>query len=233
MHTIKAVLIDDEELAIASLKWQLTEFCPQVELVATFTSPKKAFNFLENRQDINLCFLDIDMPEMSGFDFLKLWEQSPPFDVIFATAYNEFAIKAFKVSAFDYLLKPIDEDELMGTIVKYNKKIIPGDWNTKIDLLFRNLQNTNTYPDRISLSTREGVHLVNVPQIIHLEAYKNYTTVYLKNQSSIVVSKTIKEFESLLDPFTFIRVHQSHIINWQEVSTYQRGQNGSLLLTDG
>lgn len=233
MQTIKTVLVDDEELAIASLKWQMEEFCPQVEIVATFTSPRLAFNFLEDRKDIQLCFLDIDMPEMSGFDFLKLWEKPPPFDVIFATAYNEFAIKAFKVSAFDYLLKPIDEEELMNTIQKFNNKLEKSDWNKKINLLYQSLNQTTSYPDRISLATREGVHLVSVDQIIHLEAYKNYTSVYLQQQGTIVVSKTIKDIEQLLDPTVFVRVHQSHIVNWQQVSTYQRGQNGSLVLTNG
>ena len=229
------MLIDDEELAIATLVWQLEEFCPEVEVVKTFTSPSVAYDYLAVNSGIDLCFLDIDMPEMSGFEFLRKWEQGPPFDVVFATAYNEFAIKAFKVSAFDYLLKPIDEEELVGTIQKYAQKIASSDLTSKLDFLYQqlNLPSQKNYAIRISLPTREGIHLVNTDKIIRLEAFKNYTSVYAEGKSTIVVSKTIKDMEKLLDPTTFIRVHQSHVVNWQKISTYQRGQGGSLTLEDG
>lgn len=229
------MLIDDEELAIATLVWQLEEFCPEVEVVKTFTSPSVAYDYLAVNSGIDLCFLDIDMPEMSGFDFLRKWQQAPPFDVIFATAYNEFAIKAFKVSAFDYLLKPIDEEELIGTIEKYTDKIASNDLTSKLDMLYQQLHLSQqaAYPTRISLPTREGIHLVDVDKIIRLEAFKNYTSVYAEGKSTIVVSKTIKDMERLLNPDLFMRVHQSHVVNWKKISTYQRGQGGSLILEDG
>ena len=116
---------------------------------------------------------------------------------------------------------------------KYGQKILASDWNDKINLLYQNLHPQNSFPSRIPLSTREGVHLIDVEQIIHLEAFKNYTSVYLNNQGTIVVSKTIKDLEQLLDPAVFIRVHQSHIVNWNRISTYHRGQNGTLVMTNG
>lgn len=232
MYPIRAVLIDDEELSIASLSWQLKEFCPNVEVVNTFTSPTKAYEFLADKQDITLCFLDIDMPEMSGFDFLELWQGTPPFDVIFTTAYNEFAIQAFKVSAVDYLLKPIDEEELITTIKKYSQN---NHWNAKMHLLYQQLQlpQSPPYSARISVSTREGIHLIETKHILYLEAFKNYTSIFIEGKPTIVVSKTLKDIEQLLAPSVFLRVHQSYIVNWQKVITYQRGQGGTLILVNG
>lgn len=231
-NPLKCVIIDDEQLAIDTLKWQLTEFCERIQVVETFTNPKMAYSFLEDNS-IDLCFLDIDMPEMSGFDFLKLWENNPPFDIIFATAYSEYAIKAFKVSALDYLLKPIDEEDLVLTVKKYKTKKHSDSLNAQLSLLIHQLDNTQKYADRIALPTIEGVHLINTTDIYRLEADNNYTTLYLNSAPSLLVSKTLKEVEKILNPSTFFRIHQSHTINLKMVKLYQRGRGGNVTLEDG
>ncbi|MEO0469214.1 MAG: LytTR family DNA-binding domain-containing protein [Bacteroidota bacterium] len=228
---IQAIIIDDEQLAVDTLSWQLREFCPEIEIVGQFINPRLAFEWLQENQ-VKLCFLDIDMPEMSGFDFLTLWPM-PPFEVIFTTAYDAFAIRAFKVSAFDYLLKPIDEEELVRSVQKFQSRQQPSRLVDQLSLLMQNIQPASSqYPDRIALSTLEGIHLVNVAEIVRLEADKNYTTFMFDERAPIVISKSIKEAEQLLSPQQFFRVHQSHTVCLAKIARYQRGTGGSLTMTN-
>ncbi len=231
MDLITAVLIDDEQLALDTLQWQLKEFCPSVVVAASFTNPRLAYQYLcEHKVDV--CFLDIDMPEMTGFEFLQQWETFH-FDVIFATAYSEFAIQAFKVSAFDYLLKPIDEEDLIQTLEKYQHKKQKPKVSEQLSLLLNQLhQPTQQYSTRIALATTEGIHLVDVNQIIRLEADKNYTTVHLLDRAPVIISKTLKEVECVLDPNRFFRVHQSHTIDLQKVDMYHKGRGGNVTLSN-
>jgi two-component system LytT family response regulator len=230
MKKITAIIIDDEQLAIETLSWQLKEFCPAIHLLNSFTNPIHAQQFLQNNE-VDLCFLDIDMPEMNGFEFLQFWTK-PPFDIIFTTAYSEFAIKAFKVAAFDYLLKPIDEEELLQTIHKYQNQQQGKRLQDQLSLLYQQLHTPSSFSDRIALSTQEGVYMIAVKNIIRLEADNNYTTVIIEDRSPIVLSKTLKEVESLLDPTIFLRVHQSHTIQLSKIEIYHRGRGGSLRMSN-
>lgn len=229
---ITCIIVDDEQLAIDTLKWQLKEFCVGIKIVKTFTNPINAQEYIQSNK-VDLCFLDIDMPEMTGFQFLEFWNNDPPFDVIFATAYSEYAIQAFKVSALDYLLKPIDEEDLVQTINKYQKKKSPNPLNDQLSLLLGQLNTPKDYPERIALPTMEGVHMVDITDISRLESDSNYTTVHLDSTRQIVVSKTLKEVESVLDPQLFLRIHQSHTINLKKVKLYQRGRGGNVTLDSG
>lgn len=226
----KAIIVDDEQLAIDTLRWQIKEFCTGLEIVESFTNPIHALEYLQEHT-VDLCFLDIDMPEMSGFDLLKrLGDYS--FDVIFTTAFDQYAINAFKVSALDYLLKPIDEEELAQTVKKYlesSKK----SYERQIELMLEQLRTRKSYSGRIALGTAEGVHFINVEKIIRLESDKNYTTIVLRDSKSIVVSKTIKDVEKLLDPDTFIRIHKSHVVNYNAIEVYHRGSGGEVELSNG
>ncbi len=229
---IKAVCIDDEQLALDTLCWQLSEFCPEVKVVAQFTRPREALSYL-NSNDVDLCFLDIDMPELNGFQLLEEYG-TPEFGVIFTTAYSEYAIKAFKVSALDYLLKPIDEEELVKTIARYSALQQPRSISEQLKLLTSQLQARGVeYPDRIALSTAEGIHMVAVDEVLRLQADNNYTTVYLRDGRKIIVSRTLKDVESLLDPRKFLRIHQSHCIQISGISMYQRAAGGTLVMSDG
>lgn len=234
MSNIKAIILDDEQLAIDTLIWQINNYCQEINIVGTFTNPLEAQKYIY-ANPIDLCFLDIDMPEMTGFEFIDLWDITP-FDIIFTTAYSEHAIRAFKVSALDYLLKPIDEEELETALEKYTssfKSPKTQDTNDQIKLLLNQLSNQEAYAERIALPTSEGVHFAHVKDILRLEADKNYTTVYFDEASPILLSKTLKEVEQLLDPERFFRVHQSHTIDLQKISIYHRGTGGSITMTNG
>ncbi|MEL6556969.1 MAG: LytTR family DNA-binding domain-containing protein [Bacteroidota bacterium] len=226
---IKSVLVDDEQLSLDTLKWQLSEFCPEVVITGAFDNPNEAEVFL-NENEIDICFLDIDMPEMNGFELLKQ-VKNRSFDVIFVTAYSEYAIKAFKVSAFDYLLKPIDEDDLVTCMKNYSMKA-KDNIAQRIDLLFHQIQNKSDVPEKVAFHTSEGIHIVKQNQIIHLEAHRNYTTIYREKDSSIIVSKTLKEVEKLLSNDQFFRIHQSHTINLSKVDMYHRGRGGSVTMNN-
>ncbi len=240
-ETIKCIILDDEKLAIDTLKWQLKEFCDGIEIIETFTNPVIATDFLKNNQiKIDICFLDIEMPEMNGFEFLNEWKNSTiPFDVIFTTAYNEFAVQAFRANACDYLLKPIDEDDLMDSIQNYREKYhnhkdkenLANQIQTLAKQLNYNLYNLSK--EKISLPTSEGIHIVPLHTIIRLEADKNYTHIFCKENKKILISKTIKELEINLNPSLFVRIHQSHIVNLDCIMMYKKGKNGgSIILED-
>jgi len=233
MNTDKltAVIIDDEQLAIDTLMWQINEFCYNIKILDTFTNPKKAFTYIKENK-IDLCFLDIDMPEISGFDFIKMFPDIN-FDIIFTTAYSEYAIKAFKVSAFDYLLKPIDEEELINTIHKYKKANEKVNTSQQLNILINQLIHPNRFPDRIAIPTIDGINMIDINNIIRLEANNNYTKIHLVKNQSILISKTLKETESTLDPNRFIRIHQSHTIDIHKVETYEKGSGGNVKLKNG
>lgn len=231
MSKTTCIIIDDEQLAIDTLEWQIKEFCKELEIKASFTDPTAAIDYLDNNT-VDLCFLDIDMPEMSGFTFLTHWDGDPPFAFIFTTAYSQYAIEAFKVSAFHYLLKPIDEDDLVSTIEKYRKQSQTKSVRGQLEIMMEQLQKPKSYASRIALPTIEGIHMVNVIDIIRLEADNNYTTIYTSDEC-LIVSRTLKDIDALLDPKRFVRIHQSHTIDIQKVKLYQRGRGGSVILIDG
>ena len=227
---ITAVLIDDEQLALDTLRWQLGEFCPEVEVKATFRNPREAVSYL-NRYSPDICFLDVDMPEMNGFEMLKKLEKRPE-EVVFVTAYSEYAIRAFKVSAFDYLLKPIDEEELLATINNYLEQR-KGRLEDRLEILMSQMTEVPKEPEKIALSTSEGLHIVKQSGIIHLEAERNYTTVHQEGRGPLIISKTLKDVEKLLNPQHFVRIHQSHTINLSKVEIYHKGRGGSVTMSNG
>lgn len=213
----KACILDDENLAIASLRVDLERFFPEIELVKTFNKPSEAIVFL-NENVIDVLFLDIEMPEMKGIDFLdKIGKFN--FDVIFTTAYDEFAIKAFKLNATDYILKPVLVEDLKLAI---NKVIEKKKHNTNINK-----------PSKIALSDSTGIEFVHLDNILYCIADKNYTTFYFKNKTTKIVSKNIGEFEKLLDKSDFFRIHQSSIVNLNYISKLTKGDNTSIFMEDG
>jgi len=229
---ITCIILDDEQLAIDTLNWQVEEFLEGIDVKATFTNPKKAIEYIQSNE-IELCFLDIDMPEMTGFEFLKTWNYQPPFDFIFTTAYSQYAIDAFKVSAFNYLLKPIDEEDLVTTIKKYKEQKKSTSVSEQLSILMHQIKKPESFPKRIALPTLEGIHMVDPENIVRLEADNNYTSIHLIDNRTIIVSKTLKEIDSMLDPSRYFRIHQSHTIDVQKIKMYQRGRGGSVTMKDG
>lgn len=215
---VKVCIIDDESLAIDSLRIDLERHCPEIEIVQTFQSPTKALEFVKN-QKIDILFLDIDMPIMNGLQFVEQLGNFN-FDVIFTTAYDQYALSAIKLKATDYLLKPVSIDDLKNAILPIISKL-------KLN------NNTNKKPQKIALSDSTGIEFIAIEQIMYCVADKNYTTFYLLNGNKKLVSKNIGEYEKLLDADNFLRIHQSSIININYINKLTKGENASVIMQDG
>ncbi|MEL6986880.1 MAG: LytTR family DNA-binding domain-containing protein [Bacteroidota bacterium] len=225
---MKAVLIDDEKHCIITLTKMLEWHCPNVEVVATFTNPELALEELPSLK-LDILFLDIAMPEMSGFDFL---DKSPhdQFQTIFTTAYDEYAIEAFKVHAIAYLLKPIDEEDLKQAIT-YAEKNQSKEQSDQIQKLLEKFSNKSTF-QKIAIPTSEGLEFIKLNEIIRCQADSNYSIIYLTSGKKKVVSKNLKVLEGMLDESIFFRSHHSHIVNINFISKYLKGKDGQLILED-
>ena len=227
---IRTAIIDDEPHATKSLEILLAEDCPQIQVIATFNHPAEALIFLRSNQ-IDLLFLDIDMPFMNGFELLN--RLAPVnFDIIFVTAYDQYAIKAFKFSAFDYLLKPVDEIELINSVRKFENQKKNNTQNTNFEHLLEIFKSGQSTVKRIALPTLEGFEFVEVEKIIRCESDSNYTKVFLQNLPMMLVSRTLKEIEEILSGLPFIRVHNSHIIAKNHVKKYVKADGGYILMID-
>lgn len=214
---LRAVIIDDEYKAIQSLSWELTNFSKEIEIIETFTSPEKALEYL-NVNTPDCVFLDIQMPTMDGFQFLEKLGRKD-FAVIITTAYNEYAIKALKHEAQDYLLKPIDTDDLKDTIErikKYNTKFINSGKLESVLLDF-NKRNNNK---KITINTDGKLIFLAPEDILFVESDGNYSTIFLENNHKKLVTKKLKEIDELLPDASFFRIHNSYIINLNKIKEF-------------
>lgn len=225
-----ALIVDDESRARETIAQLIQLFCPQITTVAQADSVQTAVQAIQQRKP-DVLLLDIRLGVGSGFDVLR---QSPTKDlnVIFITAYDEYAVKAFKVSAIDYLLKPIDPDDFIEAIEKAHQKVIQDSLAARIDLFLHNISHKETAISKITLNTAESFHIVQIEQIVYCQADKNYTTFYLTNQAPIVVSKNLREYEELLPSSQFIRSHQSYLVNLKHVVRYEKGDKNHLVTTN-
>jgi two-component system LytT family response regulator len=227
---IKVVLIDDEKNALEMLEWQLQTYCPQVEIVAIANTADKGIEAIQ-RHTPQLIFLDIEMPKKNGFEVLQAFPNSS-FDVIFTTAYNQFALKAFRFAALDYLLKPIDAGDLVNSLTRFERKV-QGGFKQQLDILMRQYQHPDTPPEKISFATQQAVHFVKPETILYCESDGNYTTLFFLENPKLVVSKTLKEVEEVLAPYQFLRIHNSFLINLKHVSRYIKTDGGSIEMAGG
>jgi two-component system, LytTR family, response regulator len=225
-----AILIDDELNCLDALEADLNEYCPEIKILAKFQSPLIA---LEQLKVLNptIVFLDIEMPFLNGFEFLKKVENIN-FEVIFITAYDQFAIKAFQFSAVDYLLKPVDSNLLIQAVQKVKKYSKTFD-NQRLSLVLENLKNIQQNTNLFGLLTSSGIEFIDSDKISIISIEDEQTTVYLINGEKIVTSKTMKEMEKTLENRNFLRVHLSYIINLNQVKKYINGDGGELLMNDG
>lgn len=225
----KAVIIDDENRTRDLIAKMINSFGLDIEAISAGENVQSGIKAIEEHQP-DIVFLDIQMPDGTGFDLLKAIPNKN-FEVIFITAHEEFAIKAIKFSALDYILKPVDPEELKAAVVNALETMS----EKKDESQFEALQ-TNISPQqkrRLVLKTQESVHVVDLDQIIRCESDRNYTSFYLTENRKILVSKTLKEFETLLVGYNFIRVQQSHLINLDFVDRYNKGNGGSVVMRDG
>jgi len=226
---IEAVLVDDEEKALQSLTWELTNFSDEIQVKASFTNPSEALDYLAvNTPDC--LFLDIEMPTMDGFQFIqKLTNKN--FPVVITTAYNQYAIKALKNEAIDYLLKPIDTDDLNDTIVKIRKHNSKNFTAERLEKLLLNF-NANTTHKRITLNTDGKLLFLKSDEIIYAESDGNYSTIYLSDGQKIVLTKKLKEVNQLLPEDCFFRIHNSYIVNLHKVKEFLK-TDGYVVLQSG
>jgi len=227
---IRAVIIDDEKDSIDTLKWKLENYCPDVSVISSFEKPADGVSYLK-KNPVDLLFLDIEMPMLTGFDVLEELGRDISFDIIFITAYDNFGIQAVKFSALDYLLKPVQNKELKEAIDKHLKKSQQKIPSEQIDLLLNNVQaERKGKRGRIALASKESIEFVDPNDIVVCEANSNYTNVYLIEGRKRVISKTLKEFEEMLMQFDFFRPHNSHLINLARVKEFIRGDGGYLVM---
>jgi two-component system LytT family response regulator len=230
MEEIKTIIIDDELHCINTLSRQLEKYCPQVKLLTKCESALAGMQAIAALQP-DLVFLDIEMPRMNGFEMLQQM-QKINFEVIFTTAYDQFAIKAIRFSALDYLLKPIDREELQGAVEKVSLRKDRFLSNQQLEMLLSNLHHQKNGLQKIALPTMEGYELVIAAHIIRCESDGNYTQVFFKNGQKLLVSKTLKDIEELLAGHHFFRVHHSHLINLNEINRYIKGDGGYVVMSD-
>ncbi|MDZ4668235.1 MAG: LytTR family DNA-binding domain-containing protein [bacterium] len=233
MNKISTLIVDDERNGREILLALLEKFCFNVAVVGTADSGEKAISMVEQLQP-QLVFLDINMPGLSGFEMLE--RLSPiNFEVIFVTAHDAFALKAFKFSAVDYVLKPIDLDDLLNAVIKVESKLLSktNDGAGKYKELFHNMRNQQNPFDKLGLATRDGLVFVKVSEIVRLESDVNYTWFYISGGEKILASKTLKEFEEMLMEYNFYRIHKSHLINLAHLQRYLKGEGGSVFMSDG
>ncbi len=179
----------------------------------------------------DLVFLDVQINNKTGFDLLKQFGEVN-FDVIFATAFDKYGVQAFKFSAIDYLLKPVDADDLKIALEKLSHKFSKDEMSRKLDVLFQHSMLNKQGGKRISISTQTELVFLNTNEIVRCQSDVNYTIIYTKDKRKIVASKTLKEFEELLEEFGFFRVHNSHLINLSCIKTYIKGKGGTLIMQD-
>ncbi|WP_196891356.1 LytR/AlgR family response regulator transcription factor [Aureivirga marina] len=227
---LKIVIVDDEMDALEALEWKLNRYIGDVSIIKCDKAKDAILQINTTKPD--LVFLDIEMPEMDGFTLLERLDYRE-FQLIFNTAYSDFALKAIKVSAIDYLLKPVDKDELIEAVNKV-KKLQKVDKDHLIeDKLQSFLFNLNKQNEKINISADGKVYLLEKNDVVMLKSDKSYTTIYVNNGPNILVSKTLKEVEKKFSFSQFFRVHNSYLINLSHVKEYLKGFGGELIMSNG
>lgn len=226
---IRAVIVDDEQKAIDSLSWELKKFNSEIGVIKTFSKPEDAIQFL-NSNSTDCLFLDINMPTMDGFQFLdKLVNRD--FAIVITTAYNEYALKALKHEAIDYLLKPIDSDDLKETIKKIKKHNTNSLPISKIEEVLLNF-NKNFNQKKITISTDGKLIFLETDNIIYIESDGNYSTFVMQDQQKIVVTKKLKEVNAILPENYFFRIHNSYIINLNKIKEFIKNDGYVVMQTN-
>ena len=230
MQTLKAILVDDELNSLQNLQFKIQEYCSSIKVVAQTQNPEEAIRLIQQYKP-DVIFLDIEMPRMSGF---KMLEQIPEvdFEVIFITAYNHYAINAIRISAFDYLVKPVAIEDLQHTVERLGNFSIKKT-RERAELLKKNLANPKSQEDNIAIPTNDGLEFIQIKQIIRIESSSNYSKIVLQEGRHLLVTRQLKDFEELLQDYRFYRVHHSHLINLNFIAKYVRGDGGQITMRNG
>lgn len=227
-NSLKAVIVDDELSGIEVLEYAIKRHCPEVVVVKTFSSAVEALQQIPELMP-DVMFVDVEMPQLNGFELVENLT-SLNIQIIFTTAYNEFALKAFRVSALDYLLKPVDVDELKGAVAKL-KSLSKADHHA-MDALLEYIKSQKQI-SKISVSTEKGIHFIDTPDVLYCLSTGPYTVFYLKDGQEVVCSKSIGEYEKTLADKGFYRIHNSSLINVEHLKRFVRTDGGYVEMSDG
>lgn len=230
MEKLKAILIDDELSSLQNLRQKLDEFCPDLQVVASAQKPEEAMLLIKHHKP-DVIFLDIEMPKMSGFRMLDELGDCD-FEIIFTTAYNHYAIDAIRISAFDYLMKPIAIKELQVAVERLSKMRF-SQTKEKIDILKSSMSEKRSQEDKIAIPTSEGLEFIPIKNILHIESSSNYSKIFFRESKPLVVTKLLKDFEDMLQPYRFYRIHNSHLINLNYIKKYVKAEGGQVIMQDG
>ncbi len=230
MEKISAILVDDELSSLQNLQQKLESFCPEVQLVAMTQKPEEALLLIQQHKP-DVIFLDIEMPRMNGFRMLDELD-AYDFEIIFTTAYHHYAIDAIRMSAFDYLMKPIAIADLQNAVQRL-AQAKQTHTKEKIDILKNSLQDKKSQEDKIAIPTYEGIEFIAIKNILHIESSSNYSKLYLHDNKVITVTKLLKDFEDMLLPYRFYRIHNSHLINLNYIHKYLKADGGQVMMQDG
>ncbi|MBN9380260.1 MAG: response regulator transcription factor [Chitinophagaceae bacterium] len=228
---IKTVLVDDETDSIKILQRLLSTYCPEVEVVGTADGVDTATHVIQTTKPA-LVILDIEMTHGNAFDLLNQL-QPVSFQIIFVTAFDNYAIRAFKYSALDYLLKPVDIDELRAAVERAATRTQGKSFLDQMETLLYNVETFQLTQQKMAVPTLTGLVFIPIRDIMRFEAGGSYTTIYLTSKDEIIATRNIKEYEDLLPPSIFCRVHNSHIINLHKIQKYHKGRGGYVIMEDG
>jgi len=228
--TLKAILIDDELNSLQNLQNKLEKYCPAVKVLSALQKPEEAVQLIK-QQKPDVLFLDIEMPKMNGF---RLVEELGDFEgeIIFITAYNHFAIEAMRISAFDYMVKPVSIADLQNAISRLLHKRTTHT-KERLNLLKQSIEENKSQDNKIAVPTNDGLEFIIIKNILRIESSTNYSRLFLINKQSLLVTRLLKDFEELLTPYRFFRVHNSHLINLNYISKYIRGDGGQVVMENG
>jgi len=228
---LSALILDDEPYCSETLFILVQKYCPQISDLHHLNDPEIALEYLQNKS-VDILFLDIEMPHLNGFDFLEKVVHFKGL-VIFTTAYNEYAIKAFKVNAIAYLLKPIDKGELQEAVQKATERKILSDQRELILSLKSAIGPVEPEDKKIPIHTAEGIHLIPEKDIVRCESEGSYSHIVIQSQKKLLVSKNLRELSDLFNSEKFLRIHKSHLINLDHISLVSRQEGGGVIMSDG
>ncbi|ATL46517.1 DNA-binding response regulator [Chitinophaga caeni] len=232
---MQAIIIDDEKHCRDVLQMLLNKYCPQVKVIATCADGKSGLEAIQASEP-NLVFLDVEMPGMDGFEMLQACKNIN-FSVVFTTAYDQYAIQAIRHSAIDFLLKPIDKDELIQAVNRAQAHAQASPPNKKVDTLLQFLQQHLQPNERIALPTLDGLRMMPIKEILYCESDGGYTRIFMQqgvqDKPAVLICRTLKEVEDVLKEKGFFRVHNSYLINLSYIDKYIKGDGGEIVMSDG
>ncbi len=227
---MKTIIIENESQIRLGLKTLLETFCPEIDLLGEAEGVASGFKLIQQTNP-DLIFLDVEMDDGTGIDLLKLLPKRN-FQVIFVTAYDKYAVEAFRFSAIDYLLKPVDPEDMVQAVAKAKKQMKNAAFEMQLATLSHNLDASSKSSQKLIVKESDTLHVLKISEIISCEAAGSYTTFHLSNDTSILVSKNLKEYQKLLESHGFLRIHHSHLVNLDQIVRYEKSGGGKVFLTN-